>query len=194
MPFEEIRHIHLGVTESHTHVYLGETSASLAKWMYDRLDIPIQIEKTDIIATIEEFTYLHNVKATMFTNTDHVARDIKVLLDAYDVLHTNSFRLPEPRSSQFFMKESFLTADVVSVFYNHTKNMTIVIPGDISIDVSDPIFTLTRDFQWVDQIRLYPNNKTNFVAALTEALDKKSCEDFADAKKRMAVFKLDVPR
>lgn len=194
MPDEDIKRIYFGVTASHTRVYLGKTSALFAKWMYDKLDIEMLIEETDIITTGDAYTYLHNINATMFASSNNIAQQVKVLLNAYDIIRTNNFKLTDPKPGNFYMLDSFTMDDVVNVFYNHTKHMTIVVPGDIPIEGSSSTFiTITRDFQWLDQIRLCRNNKTNFVAKLIEAIDKKVCDDFADAKKRMAVFKLDVP-
>lgn len=192
---EDCMHIYFGSTSLHTHLYLGESSVSFAKWMYDKLDIPIQIEKTDIRVTMDEYTYLHNINATMFAaDDDGVLHNIKVLLDAYGVMRKNKLRVPDPQHKSYYMKESFIMEDVVNVFYNHTKKMTIVVPGSIELDGSESLLTLTRDLQWLDQIRLYPANKDKFVAALCDAFDKQPCNDFADARKRMATFKINVPR
>ena len=151
MTDDHIIRIYLGFTTSHTHVYMGKTSALFAKWMYNKIDVEMRIEETDIITTVDAYTYLHNMNATMFASSNDIAQQVQVLLDAHNIIRTNNFKLPYSKSRIFYMLDSFTMDDVVNVFYNHTKNMTIVVPGDIQIEgAGSVLITITRDFQWLD--------------------------------------------
>lgn len=196
MPVEECRHLYLGVVDSHTHVYMGHASASLAKWMYDKLGVCCTIHKTDVLVSVDDYTYLHNIDATVFETNEYVIRDIKALLEGYDVIRTRKLRYPSTKSRVLFYTRTLFMQDIVSVFYNNSNKMTVVLPGNTQLDSlkDDSLITMTKDMQFLDQFRLYPSNHENFLAALAEWFDTTRFFNFAESQKRMAEFKLNVPR
>lgn len=195
MPIEEYRHLYLGVVDSHTHVYMGHVSAALAKWMYDKLGLTCNILKTDILVNVDDYTYLHNIDATILETNEYVIRDIKLLLEGYDVIRTRKANVPSTTIPAFLFTDSLLMEDKVCVFYNHTTKMTIVLHGNtqLSSSTDDSIITMTKDMKLLGQFRLYPTNQEKFVSALADSFDKKRFVDFAAARMRMAEFKLNVP-
>lgn len=89
MPIEEHYSIYLGRTKQCIHVYLGNGSAQLAKFFYDKAGIDFELQKTDILVSKDDFLYLDNINAVTFKNTqdfEEVKRCLRTLLDAYDVM------------------------------------------------------------------------------------------------------------
>lgn len=89
MPIEELYNIYLGKTQKCVYLYLGNWSAQLAKFLYEKAGVEFHVQKTDVLVSKDDFLYLDNTNAVTFKNTndlEEVKRCLRTLLDAYDIM------------------------------------------------------------------------------------------------------------
>lgn len=142
MPIEEYRFIYLGVYDDVVNVYLGNASAKIAKSLYDKVGININIEKTDILASVEEYEYLVTIKATKLNKSNYNKSDIKTLLDAYHIMIENNLNTEYINKKYDFSYDDLYKGNNI-VMFNKTINMSAKLESiDIS-DYSDNIVAIT---------------------------------------------------
>lgn len=56
--------VYVGKTKNFMNIYLGKTSAQIAEFLYQKLGIPFETEKTDTLLSIHDFAYLNAIHAT----------------------------------------------------------------------------------------------------------------------------------
>lgn len=141
MPLEENRYVYLGKTSNYIYVYLGASSAKFAKLLYEKAGIDFEIQKTDLLLSINDFTYLYMIRATTFkANLNrNIIDDLKKIIEAYDVLKENEFILDTKCQDKFLYSD--IRHGVDHVFYNKDEKITIFIPDSELPDLEDSICT-----------------------------------------------------
>jgi len=136
---EECRNIYLGKTTTHVNVYLGNASAKLAAFLYEKAGIRFELQKTDIFASVSDFSYLARRNMTVFKNDgSDIVADIKTFLEAYDVLQRHG--KVDVIDQDFSYKK--LQYDHDHIMYNTNEKLTIYVPhSEFPTPYNDSIIT-----------------------------------------------------
>lgn len=138
MPIEEMRNIYLGKTATHVNVYLGAASAKFAQFLYEKAGTPFELLKTDIFASIDDFSYLVSINAVAFKNNrDDTASELKTLLETYDVLKRHT--LIHVAERPYRHTDVYNGRDIV--FRNNKDGITLFIRSTELPEYKDSILT-----------------------------------------------------
>jgi hypothetical protein len=118
--------IFLGITDKYINVYLGNMSARFADFFYEKSGIRFELQSTNNLMTMDEFSYIATVIGTSFQRgrDEDVLQDIETLLDGYFILKNRGAKVPNVLEFQFFIEDC---RD--NVLYNNNENVEITVPA-----------------------------------------------------------------
>jgi hypothetical protein len=155
MPIEEYRYVYFGKTSKHINVYLGKDSANFAKFLYEKANIDFEVEKTDVLLSVSDYSYLVNLQGTTFqnnTNSKQIADEIKTLMDAFDIAQRRNFKLVS--SSPILPLSNTISPQGVDyLLYNKNEGITLFVPECQIPENKDCIFTC---MEWSSVAQFYP--------------------------------------
>ena len=160
MPIEEHRFIYLGIGKTYTNIYLGNASAKFAKFLYNKAGMNINIQKTDILANINEFSYLIHISGSKFKNNNNIKDDILTLLDSYRIICDNQFKC---FNNTYNFSYDVFYKDKNLIMANFDDKTSVVVDKNEMSDYKDSIVAL-KDWNIVTSYntndKYYKNIKT----------------------------------
>lgn len=189
MPIEEYRILYFGITAKCIHLYLGKPSAKLWKFLYDKAGIEFELHKTDLLLTIEDFSWFYESNATTFANNsvEDVEHKVRVLLESFHIIRDNAMKTIEftPRS----WNKDWIYAATDIVLYNRAEKVALVVSISELLEHNDSVLTHASG-SW-DVVEIYHSGELDLFnhKTLCELFHKKKFDNHDVLRKKLSCFK-----
>lgn len=151
---DQYRCLFFGKTQTCINLYFGEASANLAKFLYDKAGIHVELYKTDFFLQPDDFAYLVNIHATTYDSDttftfEHVKHMTCTLLDAYDIMKQRGFgdvngkKETEMRqATERMFSHTLFYSNMDRMFYNIDEQVAIFVRADELPICTDTMLTI----------------------------------------------------